>query len=485
MIIPRDGALPQLATVLDPQAMRSILAARLWATAEPGGSYALAACDIERVRYKPGRSCMVSYRLALEHRRSGERAAHLLTARAYPIAQSSRRFAKTAGASGDETASFGPSVMHIPGLGLIGWGFPRDRKIVNLGAFVDADRLAGAVLPPVVRGLWGAHARLERCRATLVHYVPEQGCTVRAGLTAANPGCTPATATVFGKTYAHDPHDPHDPKHSRSSPEGPARAHDNLIHIARHLAMLAHRGVAALPTVPPVVLHQPERHALWTAAIEGVPLAEIRGPEARIGEVGRAIAVLHGVPIDPSRQLPLDPVERLRAAVALIGAVRGDLVERLARIERRLGDALGRDAASPPVSLHGDLHAGNILAGEAGIGLVDFDAFAAGPAAFDVGGLLASLAPTLIANDRRTCATRLADLRDRLLAGYREGARAIEDATTGARSVLVPRITATGVDVYVAYALVAERAARAISRMKPGRAESIDAMLDLAEALLP
>ena len=56
--LPHDPALPQLARSLDPQAMALVFARAL-------SGMQVRSCEVDRIKYRPGRNCSVSYVLRL------------------------------------------------------------------------------------------------------------------------------------------------------------------------------------------------------------------------------------------------------------------------------------------------------------------------------------------------------------------------------------------------------------------------------------
>ena len=146
---PRDAALPQLATVLDIAAMRAIFQA-VYFTGEHSGTeiqtvplrqtdrrvFQLQACQIERVKYKPGRNCLICYRLQFYDPQTGARDEQILSARVYPLGRSASRFRK-AQARLLVQPKIGPPLLHLPALGMVAWGFPNDRKLTGLGRLMD------------------------------------------------------------------------------------------------------------------------------------------------------------------------------------------------------------------------------------------------------------------------------------------------------------------------------------------------------------
>ena len=197
--------------------------------------------------------------------------------------------------------------------------------------------------------------------------------------------------------------------------------------------------------LPDAVAYLADRHmALFTPA-PGRPLHQLprhRLPEA-MAALGAGLAVLHRQPTDGFAPFTrLDP-GRLGAAGEVLQLARPDL----APLVQSLVDALLRSPPTrgEPVLLHGDLHPKNVLVHDAGISLVDLDQAGAGPAAAEVGGMLA-----------RLWCPRPGD--------------EITDDTACSRGRLVPHVLRPALghrDLlwYAAAALLVERAARAVHRV--------------------
>jgi len=73
--VPRDGAIPHLAVALDAAVMRKLVQATVFADRSPTGvpadremEWQVRGCAIEWIKYRPGRSCTVAYRVSVGHR---------------------------------------------------------------------------------------------------------------------------------------------------------------------------------------------------------------------------------------------------------------------------------------------------------------------------------------------------------------------------------------------------------------------------------
>ena len=230
------------------------------------------------------------------------------------------------------------------------------------------------------------------------------------------------------------------------------------------------RGPAAAAglRLPLAISYDPEHRVLECEALDGRPLAALEGPELEAGmrRLGAALAHLHRLeapPLTPPFER-LEPTE-LRRAAALIADLRPDC----AGAARELADRLvaERPQAAAAVCLHGDVHPKNVLVDDARLALVDLDQVALGPAAADAGGILAGL-------------------RYRRLIGELSGAAedALAQAVLDGYAAAGGRLDPADLRWHVAAALLAERALRAITRVRPRGIERLSALLAEADATL-
>src|SRR6185436_15224852 len=147
--VPADPALPDLAKALDETAMRAILSEALQA----GGGAPLERCTITWIKYRPGRSCTVAWRLLLgDGAASTEQRAY---GRMFPPGTSMERFVRTSTARRVPTAA-GPAVLHLAEHDMVVWLFPNDRKLHGLEALTDPAMLRDVLLPEILVGRWGS-----------------------------------------------------------------------------------------------------------------------------------------------------------------------------------------------------------------------------------------------------------------------------------------------------------------------------------------
>jgi len=373
--------------------------------------------ELVRVKYRVGRGLGLVLRVHVAGR------THLLSARSFQPGEGVRNFERALHQAPGTVGPL-PAVSFAADLETVFWRFPHDRRIGSLaildGRNEDLARVAGAP-----------------CRPLLAAYVPEKAATAR---------CVDASGRVlaYGKVYG-------DGEVARLA-------------FATHAALSdpVASGVAA-PPVPRALAHDAALGAIVIEPVDGEALdtdTSNASPTA-FATLGAALATLHRGPAPPLADFERLTPARLEHAAKLLGRVRPDVALDAAR----LADALvsSYDDAEERVCLHGDAHPKNAILGSAGLALVDLDQAALGPAAADLGGLLAGLRYQRCVG--ALSAARERALADELLAGYR-----VVREPPSARSLAW----------HTAAALLAERALRAVTRVRPEGLERLDEIIAAA-----
>jgi len=182
--------------------------------------------------------------------------------------------------------------------------------------------------------------------------------------------------------------------------------------------------------------------------------------------LAQALAALHSAPIPG--QLPRfrrhDP-DRLCNCARIIGMARPDVAIVADELNRELCSAI--PAEEPSVCLHGDVHPKNGIALNGRVTLIDLDQSAVGPAAADLGSMLA----LLYYNCRIGLITRRRE---------RELASAFLDGYAGSRQLP----TQTSLGWHTAAALLSERALRSVNRLRPEGLHHLSRLLNDAREIL-
>jgi aminoglycoside phosphotransferase len=348
-----------------------------------------------RIKYRPFESLRVVYRID---------GGAILTARTFAPFQLAA------------AARHGQADFAVPELSAAFWTFPRDRRLGGLEYFLRPDAALRAQVPG-----WVA--------STLAGYAPEK-CAVIACLD--NDGRPLAFAKVFADQATADC----------------VRAL-----YARLAASIGRRNAF---DVPGIIAERTDRRALWFAPASGTRAADL--PAADLSDalrrIGRAVGHVHAAPAgDEIRAANRHTPDALHEAARLVGRAQPRLQHSVLLLAADLASRRTREDA---VLLHGDLHLKNAFVDGDRVSLIDFDQAARGPAAVDLGGLLAAL--------------HGADpsLGSALLAGYAE---------------VLALPSANSLAWHTAASLLTERAVRAITRVRLPTLRTLDHLIDDARAL--
>lgn len=417
-----DRELPARDLLLDP----GVVAGRLPRILGVDASSELDACSLVRVKYRVGESLRAVYRVEV----AGSE--HLVTARLFPGERSWTAYERAL-AQGP-VARPGPlrPVGHDPDLGAVWWTFPRDRKLGDLGWLTTPDDHLGREM------------RLPEWRRTeVVQYVPERSVTVRA---LDDRGAALAYAKGYGPVSAP-----------------PSVAARRQRQVADELRRTGERVSAPHP-----LAWSDQRGLLLMEAMPGRPWSALANEQlARaLGGLGLAVALLHGSA--PAGGLPafgrLHP-DRVQHCADIIGRARPDVARRTEALAARLRSTIPE--SEPRVVLHGDCHPGNALVDGDAVALIDLDQMGLGPAAADLGSLVARLRYAATVDELG--AQEAAELEARFLSGYAERR---------------PLPAASSLAWHTAAALLAERALRAVSRVNRVALAGLDELITAADAAL-
>lgn len=359
--VPTDTRLPGLAGALDAGTMLERLRPHL-----PAGRRDL---TISYVRYKPGQSCIIQYRVLGD---DGETVFH---GRSCPSGAFEQTLAKATSMHRPIHPGERP-VLGFAELGLVLVRFPHDRAIKGMRHLLDTDKLKRILRDEVAcymeENIWisGSRSQVE-----VVSYKPERSCLVRCRLRIKNrdTGCR-THETIYARAYA-----------------GRTGAR-----VQATLSALQNECATAFPaeSVPRPLGYDADRRLLFQAEVPGQPLlvrSEGADDARWLRETGLFLARLHASGAarwaGPRSALILEQaaagIERLEEAGVVEARVLQAVVDRLR--------ATRPATMATAVCLHGDFHPEQILVGVDGLRCIDFDATGAGEAGLDVGYFLAHL----------------------------------------------------------------------------------------------
>lgn len=420
--------LPWLKTLLDPVAIGRILAAG------PLAGDQIETCWLERVRYRPGRNCLLTWRIGVvtAGRADSASTAHRFSLLACRDGASAVVYAESMRRAESVQTSDGRDLWHLAEFDAVLWAFPNERKLRGITRLNEP----GPLLDELAELIPGSH----RGSLAIVQYVAERSCTVR--LTAAE-----GALVAYGKFYR------------------PGEAERAWRTISALWESRARRNGHL--TIPEPLAWHAGSDSVWLRELPGHP----PGPGVTAGELkatGQALAALHLTVIEPSPPDAHDPVTRLEETIPVLVEVRPDLASRFMRLAIRLGESTPY-ATAVRATLHGDLHLKNILGlADGRIGLIDLDNLMVGDPLLDLGSLAAYLHYRGMVEGRSPA--EITREIGSICEGYEaEGGWPID------RVLLRHRIAA---------ALISERAWRIVTRLKPDGPTDIGRLLELAEALV-
>ena len=370
-LVRRDGVLPGLATVLDPDALLAALAPAL-----PAAD--VRAASVRYVRYKPHTNCLVAYRLDVAGAESQTMDIHAKVHRldAPEKLGKARQRAPVPG-------RLGVGRIVLEDRGLVVWAFPNDLRLRTVRRLTDRHARARLLrrLVPDRPELWAG--TLETLR-----YKPERRYVARLE--------TASGAQAVLKVHAA-------PRYDRAAAGAAAFRSCPPLRVPRLLGRGDAEGIVALEWL--------------TGRLLAAALADGAVALATVTAVGAALGELHS-----QRCSSLPTIEPGMEAAGLLDLA-ADLAFLCPDLARAAQDLAGRLAArlrepSPArCPIHGDFYAEQVLLDDAGVAIFDLDRAALGDPAADLGTFIAHLEREALHGGLP--ADRVPALREALLEGYR------------------------------------------------------------------
>jgi hypothetical protein len=395
-------------------------------------------CRIDRIKYRPRRSCTVGYTLKLRcafNEIDGD-IEQRVGARFCSGGSAAGRYAK-AQQQPQARPGLAPALAHLPQLDCFAWFVPNDPKLASLRWLADGARLARALPDDDGDSAFSA---------SLVQYVPEERACAR--VTVGGDGAAARTL------YVKADHDGRGGRtHTLMQALSASRAQrDGRLHTPQSLAF------------------QPQTGLHWQQAAAGVPLLDLAPlpTPPQSARLGALLAALHATPVASARTV--DAAELGAHALAVAGLLRehdARLAPSLALLLRELAPLATDLAQSPLATLHGDLHARNVLVDGDHWTLIDWDSAQRGPALLELGSVCADLLYRALLLERPAAAA-FAPI-EALLDAYRA------DSAAALGEAALARATA--------FCLLTQRAYRCLANLKPGRLALLPALVDLAASI--
>ncbi len=131
------------------------------------GDMRLIGCAVDRVNYRPQRSCSVSYRLQLRDARDGRVFEQYVGACFLRDGEAAPRHAKALQARWVASPA-GPTVQHDAALDMLAYWLPNDPKLGARRLLGDAGALRAQALDEVAATFGGVYAQHDACLAQVV-----------------------------------------------------------------------------------------------------------------------------------------------------------------------------------------------------------------------------------------------------------------------------------------------------------------------------
>lgn len=442
----QDPVIHHLPLALDSERMTQMLQDKVFSALD----ILILRCEITRIKYQPGKNCLVCYCLQWQKNQAGSAGKLWLSARFYESGGSHSRYAKAEQDQRPQTAITLP-LIHLPELDCLIWVFPNDRKLASLALIQDHVALGREVLPHLVTTYWGQHWRFSQAHSERVHYLPEHTCCVRTRFTLTHTVTGEVRHPVlYGKTYYND--------QGRNTMAA-------MVQLWRSPAR--QQGRLAIPQ--PIAYLAPWK-MLWQSEVAGIPALDgLRNQpdfQLRMSDIADSVAALHQTLLEHLQTACANeqPLAQLQRVLYLVLRVKPEYARPMEVIIGHLCRTLPDSRTRPVATLHGDLHLKNVLINERQAFLIDLDNLYLGDPLRDIGSLIASLLYLpLLGQLEKHQTHRLIAL---FLHYYQRH--------------IHWRIPTNDLCWYVAAALLTERLTRSITRLKEGRLDKVPALLELA-----
>jgi len=368
-----DPCFPQLTTALNRTRMREALQISLFDPLKgQRDNFLIYSCQVGERRYKPGKSCVVSYRIEIINTEAQSVQAQMLYARLCKTDEGLSEFKRAR-----EKALFKPEnlppILYLPQLEMVVWAFPNDRKLIHLPKMQDLSFLREYWPRQLNRIDVQSPNRVRAIQAEVIHYLPERSCMMRYTLDLENTATgTVRPGVLFGKIY------PDDSGQTVYSTMQQLYSQTEDLRLAQPLA------------------YDADLKILWQSELPGRPFRaeEIDTPQCKeiLREVAVTVAALHRRSLKGASLFKASDINKLFIETCDIvdKTPWARRVQSLVKTLLTQAEKLGLESA-PMTPIHGDLKIGNMLIDGGKIGLIDLDCVRMGDPLCDLGSFIANL----------------------------------------------------------------------------------------------
>ena len=358
---------------------------------------------IEYCKIKPGRDINVALQLMLR-RVDGSMFSRRVSCTLFASTQKgadrfydeSRQQVPASIAGQPVTAGFERLIAFVPEPAMIVRVFPMDPVLTGLQLATDVESMR-PLLAQHLHGGGGNGRQAQGLTYNVLHYKPGRTCTLHYNLMLDHaPGGAPETCQFYGKVYRDDRGD-HCYKLLRAAWEASC-ASDGLWQAAQPVLHLPQWRLV----VQSAVSGQQFRYWLAELAHDTADEAALQQVEKRLQSIAAAIRSLQ---LSATRLGPICDFAQLWGAqeknLAYFGQWQPELAAEIGRIRDELRTWERRIPAAPLTFAHCDFAHGNVLVGDHGIGIIDFDRAGQAEPAYDVAYFLTHLWSFGIRHPRR------------------------------------------------------------------------------------
>ncbi len=347
----------------------------------PGLGLRVQQCHLTRVYQKPGKACLLAYRVQGHdrHGRPFDQWLHGRLQRNGAVAADSESTTPLSAARG-----FWKPVSYWPERRMLVHAFPHDPKLPQLARLEDVDFIKQNVERHLADfGLSGAW----HCTEVLDHkvkYMPGKRCVLRYQVSLRHAAGEQQTRTFYSKTTDD--------------------AGGRTVAAALRVVCASRACAEGILNVPAPIAYFPEIKTLWQHAWEGESLPRRYSERGWatlahapvLPKIAAMLAALHQIELPAELQRPgASPATMLANArdnAAQILKFLPEVRERQEQLLQHLADTLPRhEAGMLRTTIHGTFKLAQILMRDDQPGLIDFDALAVGDPLYDVAEFLASV----------------------------------------------------------------------------------------------
>ncbi len=369
-----DPCFPQMSKALSQTRMLEAFQKNLvGAPKAGGGGFLIHSCQIGEQRYKPGKSCVVNYRIEILNTATQALREQILCARLCKTGEGPSEFKDASRKTLFKPENL-PPILYLPDLEMVLWTFPNDRKLTHLPKMLELSFLCED-LPQRLPSLnLQSSNHLMDIKAQVIHYLPERSCVIRYILDLEN--CETGevrSLVVFGKIYPDD-------------------SGQTVYSIMKQLSSQLGDLRVARP-----LAYDADLNVLWQSELSGRPFRaeEIKALHCDkvMEEMAATVAALHRSKLEGVSHFKVsDILNLLKETRDVVGKTHpqwanrmGSLVQTLLTRSEEIG--LGTVPITP---IHGDLKIGNMLIDAGKVALIDMDCVRLGDPLCDLGSFIAN-----------------------------------------------------------------------------------------------